>query len=157
MNKWFEITAKHASINEKGMSVKKSEKYLFDALSFTEAEKRAYEELEGYNEIEITRINPVKVSEIFLTGKGDLYFKCKINYITLDEKSGKEKKKPAYVWVQAENTKNAEAYLTEGMKGTLSDWTCESIAETKIVDVFKYDLKKESKKLEEKGDNSKQE
>lgn len=151
MGKWFEITAKHVSINEKGMNVKKSEKYLFDALSFTEAEKRAYEELEGYNEIEITKINPIKVSEIFLTGKGELFFKCKINYITLDEKSGKEKKKPAYVWVQAENTKNAEAYLTEGMKGTLSDWTCESIAETKIVEVFKYDLEKESKKLEEKG------
>ena len=153
MSKWFEVTVKSSYVNEKGMNAIKSEKYLFDALSFTEAEKRAYEELEGYNEIEITRINPVKVSEIFLTGKGDLYFKCKINYITLDEKSGKEKKKPAYVWVQAENTKNAEAYLTEGMKGNLSDWTCESIAETKIVDVFKYDLKKESKKLEEKGDS----
>lgn len=149
MIQWFEVTISRSGFNEKGIKKNIKEKYLFDAVSFTEAEKRVFEELKGFDELEVKRINPIKVSEIFLTGHGDIFFKCKVNYITLDEKSGKEKKKPFYVYVQAENTKNAEAYLTEGMKGTISDWSCESISETKIVDVMKYDLKEASEKIPE--------
>lgn len=148
MNQWFEVTVSYKGYNDSGLERKVSEKYLFDAMSFTEAEARANEELGELKEVQVKKINPIKVSEIFLTGHGDLYFKCKINYLQLDEKTGKEKKTPAYIYVQAENTKNAEAYLTEGLKGTMMDWKCESISETKIMDVFKYDLEKASKKLE---------
>ena len=48
---------------------------------------------------------------------GDEYwYKCKVNYITLDEKKGKEKKTPCYMYVQAGNPKDAEAVLTKGMQ-----------------------------------------
>ena len=54
------------------------------------------------------------------------------------------------MYVQAGNPKDAEAVLTKGMQGTLGDWNCESIAETKIIEVFKYDLQKGVEKLGKK-------
>lgn len=150
MNKWFEITVKAELDNiENGKSKKVTEKYLFDALSYTEAESRALEKFKDmYKTFEVHKINPIKVSEIFFNGEGEYWYKCKVNYILLDEKSGKEKKTPCYIYVQAKDTKDAESVLTIGMAGTLGDWNCEAIAETKIIDVFKYDMSEESKKLE---------
>lgn len=57
------------------------------------------------------------------------------------------------MYVQASDTKTAEQTLTEGMKGTMGDYGIESIAETKIVDVYKYDLKEGAQSLNDKKDN----
>lgn len=152
MNRWFEITVKAEIDNiENGKKKKVTEKYLVDALSYTEAESRSLEIFKDlYNSFEVVKINPIKVSEIFFNGEAEYWYKCKVNYITLDEKKGKEKKTPCYMYVQAGNPKDAEAVLTKGMQGTLGDWNCEAIAETKIIDVFKYDLQKGAEKLGEK-------
>lgn len=160
MNRWFEITVKAEIDNiENGKKKKVTEKYLVDALSYTEAESRSLEIFKDlYNSFEVVKINPIKVSEIFFNGeagywykcKVKYWYKCKVNYITLDEKKGKEKKTPCYMYVQAGNPKDAEAVLTKGMQGTLGDWNCEAIAKTKIIDVFKYDLQKGAEKLGEK-------
>lgn len=155
MNRWFEITVKAEIDNvENGKKKKVTEKYLFDALTYTEAESRASEKMKDlYSVFDIAKINPVKVSEIFFNGESEYWYKCKVNYIMLDEKKGKERKTPCYMYVQAGNPKQAEAVLTEGMKGTLGDWNCEAIAETKIIEVFKYDLQKGAEKLSEKKEN----
>lgn len=152
MNRWFEVTVKGERDNiENGEHQKVTEKYLFDALSYTEAESRATEKMtELFPSFMITKINPIKLSEIFFDGKSDYWFKCKINYITINEKNGKEKKTPAYMWVQASDTKSAEENLKEGMKGTMDDWVIESIAETKIIEAYKYDLTKGAESLSDK-------
>lgn len=154
MNKWFKVTVKaYRNDPDGGKEKKVTEQYLFDALSYTEVERRAIEDLKPYyNAFEISKIDPVKMSELFLNENGDRYFKCKVNYITLDEKKGREKKTPCYIYVQANDPKNAEQVLSEGMKGTVSDWSCEAIAETKILDVFKFDLKKASEELSKESE-----
>ena len=145
MATWFKVTVQREVMTSSGKMKKVSEQYLIDAVNFTEAEKRSTEELiEGDSHVVIKKIDPVKLSELFLNDKGDKYYKCKVNYITLDEKSGKEKKKPCYMYVQATSTENAQEVLSIGMKGTMADWECESVSETKILDIFKYDLEKKS-------------
>lgn len=153
--RWFEVTIKAELDNlENGKRKKVTEKYLFDALSYMEAEQRATKTIsELYKVFEISKINPIKVSEIFFNGESEYWFKCKVNYITLNEKKGKEIKTPCYMYVQASDTKTAEQTLTEGMKGTMGDYGIESIAETKIVDVYKYDLKEGAQSLNDKKDN----
>lgn len=156
MGKWYKVTVKGFNQDPNGGRDKGvTEQYMFDALSYTEAEARANKELQPlYKEFEVKKIDPVKVSELFLDSENnanrDKYFKCKINYITIDEKKGKEKKTPAYIYVQASDPKDAESMLTIGMKGTMSDWSCESIAETKIIDVYKVDLSLPEESKEEK-------
>lgn len=141
MNKWFECTIRFDKIMPNGISKKVSERYLVDSISFTEAEARIIEESRPFinGEFVVTDIKRARLSEIFFNENGDKYYKVKINYITLDEQSGREKKTPAYMLVQASTIDDAKAWLEDGMKGTLSDYIVESIKETKIMDVYPYE------------------
>ena len=141
MNKWFECTIRFDKIMPNGISKKVSERYLVDSISFTEAEERIIEEIRPFisGEFTVTDIKRARLTEIFFNENGDKYYKVKINYITLDEQNGMEKKTPAYMLVQASTIDEAKNNLTEVMKGTLADYVVESIKETKIVDVFPYE------------------
>ena len=125
---------------ESGMQKKVVEYYLVDALSFTECEARTIEEIKPFvsGEFQIVSIKKENLSEIFFNENGDRFYKAKVNFITLDEKSGAEKKTAAYMLMQASNIEEAKNVLTEGMKGTLADYVIESIKETKIMDVYPF-------------------
>ena len=81
------------------------------------------------------------ISEIFWDEDGDHFFKAKVNLITLDEETGTERKKAIYILVQASDLNQAIRNLTEGMKGTVSDFEMASIVKTSIVDVYKLAAK----------------
>ena len=140
MQKWFECTIKYEKELEEGKIAKTTERYLVDALTFTEAEARIIKEMEPLisGEFKIVNINPQKYSELFWNEKCDKWFKTKVNFIVLDEEKGVEKKVANYMLVQANDLKEARELLVEGMKGSLADWEIASISETKILDVYKY-------------------
>lgn len=140
MYNWFECKVSYEKMLENGMQKKVTEPYLVDALSFTEAEARIIEELKPYisGEFTIADIKRAKFTEIFFNENGDRYFKAKIYFITLDEKSGAEKKTAANMLAQASDLKEALAIVEKGMAGTLADYTIASLAETLLMDVFPY-------------------
>ena len=140
MQKWFECTIKYEKQLEEGKIAKITERYLVDALTFTEAEARIIKEMKPFisGEFEVANINPQKYSELFWNEKADKWFKTKVNFIVLDEEKGIEKKVANYMLVQANDLKEARELLVEGMKGSLADWEIASISETKIIDVYKY-------------------
>lgn len=123
------------------MQKKVTEPYLVDALSFTEAEARIIEEIRPYitGEFTVTDIKRAKISELFFNENGDRFYKIKVYFITLDEKSGAEKKTAAQMLAQASTLKEAISVLEDGMKGTLADYTIASVAETPLMDVFPFD------------------
>ncbi|MCJ2381282.1 DUF4494 domain-containing protein [Parabacteroides sp. AGMB00274] len=141
MHNWFLCKVSYEKILENGMQKKVTEPYLVDALSFTEAEARIIEEMSPFitGEFTVSAVGRAKLSEVFFNDDGDRYYKAKIYFITLDEKSGIEKKTAAQMLVQAYNLKEAITVLEEGMKGTLADYTIASIAETQIMDVYPFD------------------
>ena len=140
MQKWFECTIKYEKQLEDGKLAKITERYLVDALTFTEAEARIIKEMKPFisGEFEVANINPQKYSELFWNEKADKWFKTKVNLIVLDEEKGVEKKVANYMLVQANDLKEARELLVEGMKGSMADWEIASISETKILDVYKY-------------------
>ena len=140
MHSWFLSGVKYEKTLESGMQKKVVEYYLVDALSFTEWEARTIEEIKPLvsGEFQIVSIKKENLSEIFFNENGDRFYKAKVNFITLDEKSGAEKKTAAYMLMQASNIEEAKNVLTEGMKGTLADYVIESIKETKIMDVYPF-------------------
>ena len=140
MQKWFECTIKYEKQLEEGKIAKITERYLVDALTFTEAEARIIKEMKPFisGEFEVANINPQKYSELFWNEKCDKWFKTKVNFIVLDEEKGVEKKVANYMLVQANDLKEARELLVEGMKGSMADWEIASISETKILDVYKY-------------------
>ena len=143
MNKWFECKVKYVKTMENGLEKKVSEAYLVDALSFTEAEKRFLEEIRPFmsGEFEVSDIKRVNYSEVFFNTaeSADKWFKCRLSFITLDEKSGAEKKSNSYALVQAADLREAIKYLDEQMKGTIMDYQIAQVTETMIMDVYPYD------------------
>jgi len=146
MHNWFECKVSYDKILENGMQKKVTEPYLVDALSFTEAEARIIEEIKPYinGEFTISDIKRAKFSETFLNDYGDRFYECGVEFVTLDEKSGSEKKTKARMLVQASSLEYAMQGLSDGMKGTLADYNSVSIKETKIIDIFPYHAEKQS-------------
>ncbi|WP_165025689.1 MULTISPECIES: DUF4494 domain-containing protein [unclassified Dysgonomonas] len=140
MHNWFECKVSYEKMLENGMQKKVTEPYLVDALSFTEAEARITEEIRPYitGEFTIADIKRAKLSELFFNDNGDRFFKAKVFFITLDEKSGSEKKTAVQMLAQASDLKEALRVVEKGMEGTMADYTIGSLAETLIMDVFPY-------------------
>lgn len=147
MHTWFECKIRYEKMMENGMNKKVTEPYLVDALSFTEAEKRIIEEMTPFisGEFTIADIKRANYSELFASEEesADRWFKCKLIFITLDEKTAVEKKTSTQVLVQAADLRDAVQKLDEGMKGTMADYQIGSVAETAIMDVFPYGEKEE--------------
>lgn len=126
------------------MGMKKvSEIYLVDALSFTEAEERITAEimpLVSIGELEVTNIKRVKLAEIFTDERetADRYYKARVNFITIDEKTGTEKKAGVNMLIQGETLSGALERLTKEMESQLGEYEIASITDTAILEVFKY-------------------
>ena len=143
MHTWFECKIRYEKVMENGMNKKVTEPYLVDALSFTEAEARIIEEITPYisGEFTVSDIKRANYSELFPSEEdaADRWFKCKLFFITLDEKSRAEKKTSTTVLVQASDLRDAVKKLDEGMKGTMADYVIASVAETAIMDIYLYE------------------
>jgi hypothetical protein len=142
MHNWFECKISYEKVGEDGVQKKVSEQYLVDALSFTEAEARIIEEMKPFisGEFSVLDIKRARYSETFLNEQGDRYYRAKINMITLDEKSGVEKKTPILMLSQASTIHEAIKIIDEGMKGSMADYVIASVSETALIDVFPFVL-----------------
>ena len=144
----FECKVRYEKMKENGVSKKVSEPYVFDALSFTEAEARIIEEITPYisGEFTVSGIKRAKYSEVFFSEDeaADRWFKCKITFITLDEKSGAEKRSSTYMLVQAADLRDAIKKLDKAMEGSMADYKISAVSETPIMDVYPYTDKGES-------------
>ena len=159
MHTWFECKIRFEKTMENGMNKKVTEPYLVDALSFTEAEARIIEEMTPFisGEFTVSDIKRANYSELFPSEEeaADRWFKCKLVFITLDEKSGAEKKTATNVLVQAADLRDAVKKLDEGMKGSMADYQIASIAETPIIDVYPYTtIEEEDAASSKAGDNT---
>lgn len=139
MAQWIEVKVRYYKMTESGKTVKVTDPYLVDAVSCTEAEARVVEEISSFvSDFNVLNVGKTKISEIFWDETGDRFYKVKVNFITIDEKSGVEKRKASFILVQASTFTDALANFNKGMKGTMADYEIEAIAETKIVDVYRY-------------------
>lgn len=140
MNEWFQCTIKYEKTLENGLVKKVSEPYLVDAISFTEAEKRIIEEIKPFMTgiFEVSDIKRAHYAELFESTdeSADRFFKAKLQFITLDEKSGKEKKTSQNILVQAADLRDSIQRLNEGMKTSTIDYTIASVQETPIMDIY---------------------
>ena len=139
---WFECKIRYEKTMEDGLPKKVSEVYVVDALSFSEAEERIMEEMLPYNlvDIEIVDVKIAPYREIFFADDNlaDQWFKAKLSFITIDERTGKEKRTSMMYLVNAGNISSAINNINDVMSGTMIDYVTTSISATKIFDVFEY-------------------
>ena len=142
---WFECKIRYEKIMEDGLQKKVTEVYTVDALSFSEAEERITEEMSAYisGEFEVADIKKAAYKEIFFSEEemADKWYKTKLQFITIDEKTEKEKRSAVNYLVQAGSLHGAVKNIEEVMGGTMIDYVIASVAETSLMDVFEYQTK----------------
>jgi len=142
---WFECKISYEKTIDDGSQKKVKEVYTVDALSFTEAESTIIEEMSAFisGAFTVENINKASYSEIFFdeADEADKWYKAKLQFITLDEKTAKEKRSNAYYLVQGKSLKAALKNIEEVMGTTMVDYDIVSIADTAIMDVFEHQVK----------------
>lgn len=143
MSQWFETKVKYdKTMLDTGAIKSVTEPYLVDALSFTEAEARITKEMEPFvsGELTVTAVRKVRFEDVLYHEGGDRWYKVKINMITIDEKTGAEKRSASFSLVQASEFKLALDNFLEAMKSVLFDFEIVNITEMAYIDVFGADL-----------------
>ena len=139
---WFECKIKYEKVMEDGLQKQVVEQYVVDALSFAEAEQRINEEMSQYisGEFEVTDVKKAQYKEVFFddNAESDRWYKAKLDFITIDERTEKEKRSRVTYLVQATNLNHAMKNVDTVMGGTMIDYDAASISDTKLVDVFEY-------------------
>ena len=143
---WFICKIRYEKVMEDGLQKKVTEQYVVDAMSFTEAEERIIEEMSSYisGEFEVVEIDRCVFKEVFFEARDenvlydDKWYKAKLAFITIDEKTEKEKRSNVYYLVQGSTLESARKNIDEVMGGTMIDYVISSVSETKIMDVFEY-------------------
>lgn len=140
MNSWFTVKVKYTKQLEDGRLKRVNEPYLFNAMTFSDAEARAYAEI-GENvrgEFLISNIAKTDFADIFHYEDTDTWYKCKLTYVTADADSEKERKVSNQFLVTASSVKEAFDRVHECMKGMVVSFEIPMISLSPIVDVFPF-------------------
>ena len=143
---WFECKIRYEKVMEDGLQKPVTENYVVDALSFSEAEERIIEEMSSYisGEFDVKDIKKAAYKEIFFSDSdtADKWYKARLQFITIDEKTEKEKRNSVTYLVQAGTLNGAVKNIDEVMGGTMIDYVISNISETKFMDVYEHASKK---------------
>ena len=144
MNKWYLCKVSYERQTDSIGMKKVTESYLVDALSFTEAEERVIREVTAFvsmGALEVVNIRRMKIAEIIgaENDQADTYFKAKVEFISIDEASGQEKKSPAVMVVKAQNLKAALLLVEEVLEQTISNAQISKVEEFPILDIYTYE------------------
>lgn len=154
---WFEVGIRYQKTQEDGSEKSVTEKYAIDALSFTEGESAITEEMAAYisGEFKVKSMQEASYREVFFSDKDDddYWYKAKLQFILIDEKSNKEKRSNVVTYlVQAKSMHRAINNIDEVMGKTMIDYEIIGLSKTNVFDVFEHKTKeeKEQKSNEEK-------
>lgn len=140
MPTWFQCKISYQKEQENGSLKTLNETYLVDALSYTEAEARLTQELSSeIREFDLVSVVRMRLADLFQHDDADTWFKCKVVYTTMDERSGKEKKVSNIMLVTANHPKQAVDRIEEALKTMLVPFDITNVDLTNIVEIFPYE------------------
>lgn len=140
---WYQVKARLERVQDDGSQKIVSENYLVQAFSFGMAEGAIQKEIAPFasGEFDIISVARKNYSEVIESSLGneiaDKWYKCKVNLVTLNERSGKEKKTSQFFLVNANTAMAAHELVDEFMMSSVSNYEVEQVDETKILEVFK--------------------
>ena len=145
VSKFFEVKIQYQKTLEDGREKKVTEQYVVEALSFTEAESRITEEMSAYiyGEFDIVSEKIAPYNEILLSDRtdDDKWFLSKVGFITLDERTAKEKKTSQRFLVQADKSQTALEYTKKLLDSSMTEFSIDAVKDTPTIDVFLHDVK----------------
>lgn len=140
MMKYFETGIRYDKTLENGVTKPVTELYIVNAVSFTECEKIITEAMQPFisGDFEVVKESITRISEIVdqEDDTADRYYLVKYNFITIDERTAKEKKTAVLHLVHARDFDDAKKRAVTHMSDTMADWEIDCIKETKYIDVY---------------------
>ena len=135
----YQVKVKYDKLHENGCVKPVTDVYVVDALSFTEAEARITEYVQPYisGEFTVTDIKRVKYAEVWGNYKGYYWFEAPLEFITMDEKSDREKRTKNRMLVQADTLTEAMQAVADNMRGTMAEYEAVCIKQTPILEYIK--------------------
>lgn len=137
---WYETSIRYEKTMEDGSQKYVTEKYAVEAVNFTDAEASIVKEMSAYisGDFKILAIQRAPYSEVFFThdAKGERWYRVKVAFVTLDEKSGKEKKSKFVYLMQANSLEAARKNIAEVLDGRMNDYEIASVSETKVLEAY---------------------
>lgn len=140
MMKYFETGVRYDKTLENGVTKPVTEFYIVHAVSFTECEKIITEAMQPFlsGHFEVVKETITKIAEIVdrEDTTADRYYLVKYNFITIDERTAKEKKTAVLHLVHARDFDDAKKRAVNHMSDTMADWEIDCIKETRYIDVY---------------------
>lgn len=140
MMKYFETGVRYDKTLENGVRKPVTELYIVHAVSFTECEKIVTEAMQPFldGDFEVVKESITRIAEIVdqEDATADRYYLVKYNFVTIDERTAKEKKTAVLHLVHARDFDDAKKRAVSHMSDTMADWEIDCIKETKYIDVY---------------------
>ena len=137
---YFESKVRLEKVTEDGTQAKFNELYVVDAMSFSECEAKVIEYISQYaqGEFDILTEAHAKYKEIFYSDKEDeeLWYKASVVFVTLDEKTMKQKRSKTVYLVQGKDIESARKNVEEVMNGSMVEFVIDGLNETAVQDII---------------------
>lgn len=142
MANYFKCVVKLDKVQEDGLVKKVSETYLVDAISHTDAENLVVDNVAPYanGEFEVYAITRASISDVLTSedSQAEFFYQTTICFITLDEKTAKEKIVKQRILIQAADFDDAIRRAKEEMKQWMSEVVTLEMKLTKYMDYFQH-------------------
>lgn len=144
MSNWYQGKIRYQKVDEKDRTIKITEVYLVDAVSYTDAEARVYHTVASNTpDFQLFGLSRMKIHEVFFVEEGsETWYKVKVNFISFDEKAQKEKRTPFTMLINADNPLLAYQLISERL-GTVEDYQITDINITNILEIIPYEKPEE--------------
>lgn len=135
---YFIATCKYEKMQENGAVKRVSEKYLCDALSIVEADAVVTENLKPYisGDFFTSKVENSPISEVMGDKECGRFWLCKVAFITIDERTAKEKKTVSQWLIGGTDFNDAYTTLKEEIGKSMADIEVLSLSETPIKEFY---------------------
>lgn len=136
---WFECKVRYGQTQENGLEKMVTETYVYKAADFGDAYDKATKDMSTLisGEFGITAMKIAQYGEVVMQDDRteEKYYRVKVIFITLDEKTNKEKKTACHYLVNADSVEKARKYADIALSDTMMDYVIEAVQEAKICDI----------------------
>lgn len=131
----FIVTCKFDKMQENGLVKRVSEKYLCDALSVVEADAIVTENLKPYisGDFFTSKVENSPIAEVMGDKEADKFYLAKVAFVTIDERSGKEKKTVSQWLIGGTDFNDAYEMVLREINKCMADIEIAGLVESPIV------------------------
>lgn len=135
---YIETAARYEKMQENGAVKKVTERFIVNALTCTEAEAVTIEHLTPYvsGELDVTANKKTAIAEVFNPDAADRFYLAKVAFVTIDERTAKERKTVSQWLIGATDFNDAYEALLREINQCVADVGIVSLGETPIIEYF---------------------